>query len=559
MNINFEDTIQCFYFSEKKLSKDEWGQLCYVLNETLTSLSQNYIWHRDEFKIVLPITISREEGDYPDYLMSITCFGDNIEDEWFIVHLLLELTKRYTDLIVKIEDNDGDFLMIEAANYLPAWVNPDNTENRVFIYKGEIHLIPPTIVSIPSTLKLNEAIEIIIQRSSETKASSDIQEVILKRVSFCSEISKHFHKAVLNLPVDIAAVLTLKPSLISALVTTYCNADALEVKHYKDIHYDDCVRVEVLFSKYLYAMLMNAKFPNIRKLKQFELNKMNQLGVKLTCGYKTIMNKASKDIFATSEYQKFLNSLTNNGYFKDNIEGSKDYNQLLDKAKDYFYTLECPINSYVSNQISDIILSPEFDKVKENIKQKCKMSLFEEDSDDWLNIQPDELNEFLNTQYGNKVKIKKDEPITSVTITNKLSNFLKESSDFEGIEQTRSEAQDDNNIEFDSDEFVNCLEKMLNIISKDSDITPSDRSDFSDDDDDDGVEVSPSEQDLELASKLKSTQKSSASNNSDVLQNLIQSMKEEGLSGPSSTVLRTIGVKKSDLLDSDDDDIENTE
>lgn len=69
--------------------------------------------------------------DYPDYLMSITCFGDNIEDEWFIVHLLLELTKRHTNLIVKVQDNDGDFLMIEAANYLPAWVNPDNTENRV--------------------------------------------------------------------------------------------------------------------------------------------------------------------------------------------------------------------------------------------------------------------------------------------------------------------------------------------------------------------------------------------------------------------------------------------
>lgn len=428
----------------------------------------------------------------------------------------------------------------------------------MFIYKGDIHLIPPTIVSISSTLKLNEAIEIIIQRSSETKASSDIQEVILKRVSFSSEISKHFHKAVLNLPVDIAAVLTLKPSLISALVTTYCSADALEVKHYKDIHFDDCVRVEVLFSKYLYAMLMNAKFPNIRKLKQFELNKMDQLGVKLTCGYKTIMNKASKDIFATSEYQKFLNSLTNNGYFKNNIEGSKDYNQLLDKAKDYFYTLECPINSYVSNQITNIILSPEFEGVKENIKQKCKMSLFEEDSDDWLNIQPNELNEFLNTQYGNKVTIKNDETITSATITNKLTKFLKESSDFEGIEQTRSEAQDDNNIEFDSDEFVNCLEKMLNIISKDGDITPSDTSDFSDDDDDNGVEVSPSEQDLELASKLKSTHKTSADNNSDVLQNLIQSMKEEGLSGPSSTVLRTIGVKKSDLLDSDDDD-ENIE
>lgn len=31
----------------------------------------------------------------------------------------------------RVEDNDGEFLLIEAADYLPKWLNPDSSENRV--------------------------------------------------------------------------------------------------------------------------------------------------------------------------------------------------------------------------------------------------------------------------------------------------------------------------------------------------------------------------------------------------------------------------------------------
>lgn len=76
-------------------------------------------------KAYLPFT------DLPPHLLSTTCFGDNLEDEWFIVYLVLELSKQYEDIIIQIKDNDGDFLLIEAADYLPSWANPDCTDNRV--------------------------------------------------------------------------------------------------------------------------------------------------------------------------------------------------------------------------------------------------------------------------------------------------------------------------------------------------------------------------------------------------------------------------------------------
>jgi hypothetical protein len=60
-------------------------------------------------------------------------YGDSVEDEWLIVFILKELTKRFPELWVKVVDTDGEFLLIEAANALPLWLNPEIADNRVGI------------------------------------------------------------------------------------------------------------------------------------------------------------------------------------------------------------------------------------------------------------------------------------------------------------------------------------------------------------------------------------------------------------------------------------------
>lgn len=64
-------------------------------------------------------------------LQGRTNYGDSIEDEWVIVYFLRELTKRHKDIWVKVMDSDGEFLLIEAAGTLPAWIEPDVADNRV--------------------------------------------------------------------------------------------------------------------------------------------------------------------------------------------------------------------------------------------------------------------------------------------------------------------------------------------------------------------------------------------------------------------------------------------
>ena len=54
-----------------------------------------------------------------------------MEDEWLIVYILRDLSRQYPDAWIKIGDTDGEFLLIEAANALPRWLNPEVAENRV--------------------------------------------------------------------------------------------------------------------------------------------------------------------------------------------------------------------------------------------------------------------------------------------------------------------------------------------------------------------------------------------------------------------------------------------
>jgi hypothetical protein len=65
------------------------------------------------------------------HLHGLTNYGDSVEDEWLIVYLLKELSKMFPEIWVKVVDTDGEFLLVEAANALPRWLNPEIADSRV--------------------------------------------------------------------------------------------------------------------------------------------------------------------------------------------------------------------------------------------------------------------------------------------------------------------------------------------------------------------------------------------------------------------------------------------
>uniref|UniRef100_A0A4W5PMR2 Ecdysoneless homolog (Drosophila) n=1 Tax=Hucho hucho TaxID=62062 RepID=A0A4W5PMR2_9TELE len=86
-------------------------------------------------------------GGVPAHIGGSAVFGDSVEDEWFIVYLLLQITQAFPELAARLDDNDGEFLLIEAADYLPKWLNPESSENRVFLNRGELYFLPCTSCS----------------------------------------------------------------------------------------------------------------------------------------------------------------------------------------------------------------------------------------------------------------------------------------------------------------------------------------------------------------------------------------------------------------------------
>lgn len=133
-------------------------ELLRQINEISSSYTSNYIWHKDPFNLKarnrnshllnpdakgesclhLPIYPKKRfiinfffSDELPAHLYGISYFGDNIQDEWFIVSLLVHLSKEVPGLIVRCCDSDGEFLLIEAADHLPQWANPETCEQRV--------------------------------------------------------------------------------------------------------------------------------------------------------------------------------------------------------------------------------------------------------------------------------------------------------------------------------------------------------------------------------------------------------------------------------------------
>ena len=195
-----------------------------IINTTL----KNYIWNAD-LKPSLKEDENKLFGEYE--------YGDAVDDEWATVLALLQLSKECVDVVIHVVDQDGQFLLIEAAEYLPEWMDPDGMQNRVFIRSGGLQCIPP-VPEHPSQvlplskcsghksvddcppLLLSDALSILSTSSkSDFEADLDITKTILSRLPVLSD-DVLLQKTKLTLPTPIAASLSENPQLISKIASS---------------------------------------------------------------------------------------------------------------------------------------------------------------------------------------------------------------------------------------------------------------------------------------------------------------------------------------------------
>jgi len=176
-----------------------------------------YLWHRDRF--ILEIELGDSIHDEP-HLVGHLRTGDGAEDEWFAVHLLRTLTSARRDVSCRIEDSDGEILLIEAALAAPRWLTPESAENRCWLRGGQVHLLPKPRPPEPVRLPRRDALVRLRAGSAATAAKEKVQNAIMARLEgyprSAVDLARHTARAVL--PVPVARLLLAYPQLVSTAV-----------------------------------------------------------------------------------------------------------------------------------------------------------------------------------------------------------------------------------------------------------------------------------------------------------------------------------------------------
>ncbi|XP_046854464.1 protein ecdysoneless homolog [Xenia sp. Carnegie-2017] len=445
------------------------------------TLTDDYIWEKDCFSLTLQHlkTPSPNDSLYLDqniYFEGSTNFGDNIDDEWFIVYLLFNITKQFPFVVSSVTDNDGEFLLIEVADYLPKWLEPETSENRIFIYQGNLHIIPfpsnPSEITIIPTGKptLQKALAVLKTNDEKTIAFPWIQDVLHKKIIEQKQKSKEcFHHVLCFIPKEVKYLLETNCSLISLAVSAFVNQDIFDIKssHTMKFDFQSLVPYRVRFTKSLFAQLVQHEFTAGSNVSNFlpgassPWYKGHLIGLKLTYGFLILCNQqhglhtgvCNSSNQTSEKWKKYLDSLKKHGYFRNEIVGSQLYNQLLKNAKEYFFR----ITDFNSSQFD-----PNVSKVKHlletmpsSYKEQNLLKPEEfpcDDDESWLDISPEQIDSIL-FQYGKNEQINENIDLQEVVFG--MNSFVEKMSSFEGAELPNNIL--DNDIEFDPEGFVDCI------------------------------------------------------------------------------------------------------
>ncbi|KAI4711285.1 hypothetical protein J4E89_003850 [Alternaria sp. Ai002NY15] len=272
-----------------------------ALNALEKKFLKEYIWQRDSLKLDLV----REEHRW--LLKGRSNYGDSVADEWLIVYLLRELSKEFKDAWIRIYDSDGEFLLIEAANALPKWLNPEVAENRVWINSHRLLIIPLGKEEEPGPLTQAQAIQIIDATPARPQQYIKVEKEAFHRLAnYPAAISENQHHATLPLPRKVAYILHSNPSYIAPVVEAFYLRDPISIRLIQPeksrtpltFPPEDFVDVSVRFTKVLYAQLPGQHWeppaPWDAALEQIVKSgrptEKAEIGIKITAGMQMLLS-----------------------------------------------------------------------------------------------------------------------------------------------------------------------------------------------------------------------------------------------------------------------------
>ncbi|KAF2085403.1 SGT1-domain-containing protein [Saccharata proteae CBS 121410] len=288
---------------------------------------KEYIWQRDSFDLELV----RKDGVW--LLQGRAIYGDCVADEWLVVYLLMELSKQFPDAWIRVYDEAGEFLLIEAANALPKWLNPEVAENRVWLNNSRLLIIPLSKAekaarkagSDGGALTIEEARTFIKTQSTSLIHDPKIDKEAFYRLrNYPAEISENLHHKLVTIPRKLAAIMHTKPAYISAAVEAFYLRDPISLRPLKTDDAStlkfppkDLVTTSVRFSKTLYAQLEGQQFDPPKAWADVLKENIHpdtfgklEMGMRVACGFEMLVaDPQNRDKKAVREIKLLLEDI----------------------------------------------------------------------------------------------------------------------------------------------------------------------------------------------------------------------------------------------------------
>lgn len=448
-----------------------------ILEQDLERMStlpsqDHYIWDRE------PPLVRVTDAHTLEVSMRVQ---DCVDDEWFLTYLLREWTRSHLDACVSVTDQDGEFLLIEAADVLPTWAQPDTTENRVWIYQGELHLVPlDASNSIP--LSVDQATCLVRDPTCKTQAPTAVQDKVFARLAaYPGAASTHHHTTLAFVPLGAARILAGYPQSVAEAVHALTTRDVVSMRSTKRyasyLHIDACadehlapmppavdaVLVRVRCTRHLYARMSFDKFfpPSLlgrrwqHQVEQYRLatsgktqnisetdavwGRWCDTGAKLTCGLSMWLESLGQRpthhpavSLDPSRHEHFLASLTRLGYFGDEMRDSAEWKAREAQAIKTATRLAAPIEATPTTSISDVLATIRDPVSIPTLSLDTPVSTLasHEDSDAWLSMAPEDVVALLE---GRGQEEAEDATMDKFqTFMNKMQTFLESQGDVEG-------------------------------------------------------------------------------------------------------------------------------
>ena len=261
----------------------------------------HYLWHSG-YPPVFGIHVLQ---DIP-HLRAECRYGDNVNDEWMAIRLLMKLSQEYSTLAMDCWDvHAGPILLIEGSEGLPLWLSEGQVNESRFvcwILHGNVTLIGPT----SDGLSLKSALDCLRNNqmlSTPPKLQSEICKTIMN-----DSVQTQEQRTSLVVPRPVARLLQHAPHLGNAAAVAFAkNPTPVLPRQHEDWVFTTCT-----LARTNYAMLRtisppqpNKLTPELKRIQRTCCNEATphirnalELGMHLTAGLDVLL---SNNVTASSD------------------------------------------------------------------------------------------------------------------------------------------------------------------------------------------------------------------------------------------------------------------